>query len=69
MLLKGDHIRLKDGRAVEALDIWGLARCHAKVRFDDGSTALIISERDVEALLSRPALERRKKWGGEKNVH
>ncbi|KEQ25551.1 hypothetical protein [Paenibacillus tyrfis] len=68
LLLKGDHIRLKDGRAVEVLDTWGIARCHAKVSFDDGSIALIISERDVAALISRPALER-KKWGGGKRVN
>ncbi|MNO08640.1 hypothetical protein D3C81_2313980 [compost metagenome] len=66
LLLKGDHIRLKDGRAADVLDTWGIVRYHAKVIFENGSTALIISDRDVASLLRRPALERQKKGGGKR---
>ncbi|MFH5187146.1 hypothetical protein ACHHV8_33690 [Paenibacillus sp. TAB 01] len=63
LLLKDDHIRLHDGRAAEVLDTWGAARCLAKIVFHDGSTEFIISERDVAAILRRPALERKKRGG------
>lgn len=56
MLLKGDEIRLHDGQIVEVLEVWGIARCHAKVKNRNGEVSLIIAERDVDSVLRRTAI-------------
>jgi hypothetical protein len=60
LLLKGDIVLLWDKQVVEVAEVWGFARCHARVLCDRGSTILIIAERDVERLIRRPALRGRR---------
>ena len=59
-LLKGDQIRLHDGRIVDVIDVWGVARCHAKVQSKDGEIELIIAENDVDSILRRSAIRKPK---------
>lgn len=58
MLLKTDEVQLRDGRIGEVVDVWGVARCHARVRFADGTELMVIAERDVESVLRRPAIRK-----------
>jgi rRNA processing protein Gar1 len=58
MLMKTDEIRLHDGRIGEIVDVWGVVRCHALVKCEDGTETLIIAERDVEYVLRRPAIRK-----------
>lgn len=60
LLLKGDEVRLQDGKIVEVFDVWGFARCHAKVLSKNGEVSLIIAERDVAAVLHRTAIRKSK---------
>lgn len=60
LLIKGDQIRLHDSSIVEVIDVWGVARSHAKIRDQSGAVSLIIAERDVESVLRRPAIRKKK---------
>ena len=58
LLLKGDEIRLRDGQIVNVIDVWGVARCHAKVQSKNGEESLIIAEKDVDSIIRRPAIRK-----------
>jgi hypothetical protein len=60
LLLKGDKIRLHDGRVVTVVDVWGVARCHAKIMNDSGAIDFIIAENDVAVVIKRPAIRKSK---------
>lgn len=58
LLLKSDNVRLHDGTTVDVLEVWGHARCHAKVKDESGAARFIIAENDVAEVLRRPAIRK-----------
>lgn len=60
LLLRGDKIQLRDGRVLEVIDVWVVARCHAKVKCEARAVSFIIAENDVDAILRRLAIRKSK---------
>ncbi|GED33997.1 hypothetical protein P9G84_22525 [Brevibacillus centrosporus] len=50
--LKGDEVKMKSGEIGVVTETWGLARDWCKLKKDDGSTIITMTE-DIESIIKR----------------